>query len=256
MHVTRVAHAAAISVALFAPRVAEAAPPTKNECAAAHVEAQKLRNAGNLLEARTKLLVCSNAACPDAFVAECVPWLTEIEHALPSLVFEARLPDGSDAIDVRVTVDGAPAADKLDGRTFAVNPGDHIIRFIPRAGAPAVERHVVAAEGEKARVVRVELSSAPEGGPPARPPSPEPTRSTTLPAYVVAGAGVVALGGFAYFALTGLSAEHDLRDCSPSCPPSRVDPVRRDYVAADVFLGVGVAALVVAAILVLVPRTD
>ena len=62
--------------------------------------------------------------------------------------------------------------------------------------------------------------------------------------YALAGVGAVALGSFAFFAVTGKSDENDLRDrCSPNCPESDVDSVRTKYLVADISLGVGIASL-------------
>jgi hypothetical protein len=226
------------------------ASPTKSECAAAHLDAQGLRRDGRLRAAREKLLVCANEACPKVVTAECVPWLAEVEGALPSVVFEARMPDGTDGVEVAVSVDGARIADRLDGHAVSLDPGDHVVRFDPGSGARAVERHVVVAEGEKARVVRVDLPPL-EAAPPPPPPKEPSAPAIPWTAWVLGGTGAIALGAFGTFALTGVSAEHDLRDCSPACPPSRIDPVHRDYVTADIFLGVGLVALAAAAVFVI-----
>ena len=209
------------------------AAPTKEECVNAHGNAQTERSAGRLRAARAELLVCASAACPGPVTNECVPWLAEVERATPTAVFEAREPDGSDAVDVTVLVDGEKVTDRLDGRAVPLDPGAHLVRFVTHRAQ--VERRVVLGEAEKARLVRVDLPA------PVLPP-PAAKRAATWPIWLFGGVSVASLATFGGFALGGLSGEHDLDRCSPRCPPSRTDPVHRDYVVADVFLGIGIAA--------------
>ncbi len=246
---------AAVCLARLAP-LARAEPPTKVECVTAHGEAQRLRRAGQLRETRAQLLTCANPSCPEPVTAECVPWLADVERALPTVVFEARLPDGGDAIDVTVLVDGEKVEDKLDGRAVAVNPGAHAIRFVPASGAATVERRVVVAEGEKTRVIRVDLPSAAllAPVPPLTRESSGGSHGPHWMTYVLGGVSVASFGGFAAFGLKG-NAERDdldpggLDHCKPHCSAHETLPARNDYIAADVFLGVGIATAA-AAILV------
>jgi hypothetical protein len=229
-----------------------AAPPTKAECVGAHSEAQRLRLVGQLTGARAQLLVCANPSCPEPVTVECVPWLAEVERALPTVVFEARLADGSDAVDVTVLVDGVKVQDRLDGRAVPVDPGAHLVRFVLDAGATPphpLERRVVVAEGEKTRVVRAEF-------PPAEILTPVPPVASSggggphWSTYVLGGASVLSFGGFTYFGLRGNSGKSDLDEshCSPKCPFSQTDPVKQKYTDANVFLGVGIATGVAAII--------
>ena len=73
------------------------------------------------------------------------------------------------------------------------------------------------------------------------PKAPAPARSR-VPSYVLAGVAAVGAGSFAFFALSGKSKEDDLA-CSPGCPDDRLDPITRDYLIADISLGVSVVAL-------------
>ena len=246
---TRLTRVALVALSGFfvAPRLL-AAPPTKAACAAAHAEAQRLRSVGDLRGARERLLVCSRDPCPKVVQDECVPWLTDVVRAMPGLVFEARTPDGRDVPDVRVLVDGQATVERLDGRPIELNPGEHVLRFEPSHG-PVLEQRVLVAEGEKNRIFRITVSDAdPPPPPPTVGPPRAPETGSTLPVATVVGAGigVVALGGFGFFAATGLSAEHDLRECTPSCSASRVDAVQRRYVAADILLGVSALSFAVA----------
>jgi hypothetical protein len=71
-------------------------------------------------------------------------------------------------------------------------------------------------------------------------------RAAVLAAAVVGGVGAV---GFAYFGLTARSADEGLDACTPHCEPSAVDAIKRDYVLANVSLGVGVVGALTASVL-------
>ena len=78
-------------------------------------------------------------------------------------------------------------------------------------------------------------------------------RSGWKTATLVAGsvAGVAALS-FVTFAIVGTVDVHDLSgSCSPHCSPSSVERANRELMAADVSLGIGVAALALATFLYL-----
>lgn len=94
----------------------------------------------------------------------------------------------------------------------------------------------------------------------ATPRAPTPKRETSAPIGALVGrrrtavvaAGVVGgLGavGFAYFGLSARSADAALDACTPNCEPSDVDAIRRDYLLANVSLGVGLAGVVTASVL-------
>ena len=249
----------ATSTAALLPRAARADAPSKAECVASHAESQRLRREGKLRAARDQLLVCANPACPQPVTVECVPWLGEVERAIPTVVFEARLADGSDAVDVTVSVDGVKVAEKLEGRALPVDPGAHLVRFESATAAHPIERRVVIAEGEKTRVVRADFAPAAllEPVPPPAPSSSSTTSAGGAPhwsTWVLAGATVASFGGYAYFGLTGESDESGLNACKPLCYPDKTDPVRHEYIAANVFLGVGIAAAAAAIVVGLTTR--
>ena len=71
-------------------------------------------------------------------------------------------------------------------------------------------------------------------------------RTAVLAAGLVGGLGAV---GFAYFGLSARSADVGLDACSPNCEPAKVDAIKRDYVLANVSLGVGLAGALTASLL-------
>jgi hypothetical protein len=75
--------------------------------------------------------------------------------------------------------------------------------------------------------------------------------------WVLAGVGVVALGSFGYFGISGHARASDLKDgCgqTKTCDPADVDSARSKYLVADVSLGIGVVALGAAAAVWLLMR--
>ncbi len=108
---------------------ADGAKPDKLECIAADTDGQSLRMAGKLLGARKRLAVCASAVCPSIVRDDCVQRITEIEAAQPTVVFTATNGYGRSLVAVRVTVDGAPLTDRLDGRPLRVDPGEHEFAF-------------------------------------------------------------------------------------------------------------------------------
>jgi hypothetical protein len=60
---------------------------------------------------------------------------------------------------------------------------------------------------------------------------------------VLAGVAAIGAASFGYFALSGRSKENKLDDCDRHCSDDRLDPITRDYLIADVSLGVGLLAL-------------
>ncbi|WP_438011704.1 hypothetical protein WME89_25535 [Sorangium sp. So ce321] len=172
----RPALALCLAAALSLAGIDARAQPSKRACAAAYERAQGLRRDGKLIAAREALIACSQPTCPAAAVADCGPWLAEVEKSLPSVVIAARDAGGRERLDVRVLVDGRLLAATLDGKALPVDPGPHTFRYEP-AGGPAVEERVLIREGEKNRAITVILGSPPAGAPP----SPRPIVAPAAP---------------------------------------------------------------------------
>jgi hypothetical protein len=149
---------AAHLVLLLASIPALAEGPTKQECAAANETAQDMRRTGKLREARTQLAMCTAATCPGAIREDCAQRLKDVEAALPTVIFEATNAAGHDLSAVRVTVDGEPLVQKLEGTAIVLNPGEHRLTF-EAEGLRKSEDTIVLREGEKDRRVRIVLQS-------------------------------------------------------------------------------------------------
>ncbi len=246
------------------PQTAAAAPPAKpgggakTACLAAHEEALALRDQKKPHAAREKFVACARVECPTVVRKECGEQVALVEKDAPTVVLEARDESGADTTSVRVSMDGSPIASRLTGAAVDVEPGEHLFRF-ERDSGTAVEQRVLVVEGEKNRKVVAEFASLVAKPPQGESGPPPPHESTHVPvvAYVVGGVAIAALGSFAFFAVSGKDAEKDLaHSCSPSCSDDQLAPVKRDYLIADVSLGIGVVAAVVTAVLVFPALTN
>lgn len=263
--------AAALPLVLAASALAtlpmQSAPGSRDKlaCAVAYERAQLLRNQDHLRAARDQLAVCARASCPTSASADCTRWLGEVEQSTPTVVVEAYGAGGHERYDVKVTFDGAPLVDHLDGRAVAVDPGVHVFRF--EAGGATREQQLAVHEGEKNRRIVVSFDGASPTAPVPQPVtvvSPGSSSSSSSssaarvpPATFVLGAvAVIGVAGFTFFGLSGVARENDLRNsCSPHCTSSEIDGARSRYVTADVSLTVGVvAAAAAAAVYLLSPR--
>jgi len=233
----------------------EARADEKQACIDATEAAQQLRIDGKLTAARERLLACARPECPLIVRQDCSQWLSEVVAALPTVVLGARDAQGHDLFDVRVSVDGAPLVDRLDGRPLVVDPGRHVFRF-ERAAAPALELAVLVRAGEQNREVTVAFSApvasvpfAPTAAPP--PPGAEVRASSggaSPLVWVLGGTAVAALGTSLGF-LIGQDVEynHLASICGGHCTPDQISPVSTERTVAAwtaVAGGVSLAAAV------------
>jgi hypothetical protein len=195
---------------LLAALPARSAEPTKQQCVDANDAGQDLRRTGKLRQAREKFALCATSSCPAIVREDCGQRLMEIDAAMPTIVFEAKDAAGSDIASVKVTMDGQPFAEHLDGTPLQLDPGEH--RFAFNVRGRLTETVIVVREGDKARHERVVLGSpvqAPLQAPIA--PAKEEPRASREPAsdgnaqrmvgMVLGGAGVV---GVAVGSILGL----------------------------------------------------
>jgi hypothetical protein len=234
----------AACVALGMLSAGEARAQNKQACVNAYEDAQYLRKDRKLRDARQRLLVCAQSECPTAVRNDCTGWLAEVDKSLPSIVFGATDGAGKELVDVKVTMDGAEVATKLDGGAVPVDPGPHVFRF-SRAGAADVEESVVVKEGEKNRIITARFKDETKPSP-VTPVTPAPEaggRSLALP-IILTGVGVAGIAGAIIVGAGAKSDADDLRNtCAPRCAHSAVDDVKTKLLVSDIFLGVGVVSL-------------
>jgi hypothetical protein len=219
-------------------------------CIAASTEGQTLRRQGKLLAAREQMIACARDACPGIVRSSCARWLAEVDATVPSVVVRAENAAGEDVIGATFTIDGR--AKRLDGQPVRLDPGEHVVVVVDSAGTGVrKEMRVLLAEGEKTRLVTLRFASpvrvdASTTTPTATTTSPAPSHARAVPAgaWVLGGAGIVALGAATYF---GVTASHDLSDlqstCSPHCTDAQAQPGRTNAALFDVFLAAGGAAV-------------
>src|SRR5262245_49024443 len=101
----------------------------KLACVTAAETAQQQRSANKLRQARASLHICARDVCPAVVRSDCTQWLAEVEASVPTIVLRAQDPRGADLTDVKVQLDGAPIADKIDGLPIEVDPGQHVLSW-------------------------------------------------------------------------------------------------------------------------------
>jgi hypothetical protein len=211
----------ALALSLFSMSgEATAADITKGQCVDANTNGQTLRKDGKLTASRAQFQMCNDPKCPEIVRADCTQRLEEIEAAFPSIVFDTKKADGSDLVDVKVTMDGKVVAEKMDGSPLTVDPGSHEFTF-EAAGEKPLTRTFVLKEGEKLRRERIQIGEAPPA--PAEPAKPPPTAPPPpknggngdllrIGGLGLAGAGIVALGVGVFYGLKASSKWSDQQD--------------------------------------------
>ncbi len=220
-------------------------------CIESAEKAQKLRRDKKLTAARPELLTCSRDVCPQQIRNDCTRWLADVDNSMSTVTVRARDADGHDVIDVKVYVDGQLLMPQLQGTAVAVDPGQHKFRYELPSGK-SVEDTVLVVEGEKDRVLRVNLpadTGATSG--PTEPVKPATKGGGPGPApWIIGGVGLAALVGFGIMEIPIQSQYSDLvNGCgkTKSCTQSQEDSLTSLYAPAGVLLGVGIVGVVVGA---------
>jgi hypothetical protein len=139
---------AALALGLSAEARADKATTnvTTNSCIAANEGTIRFRTEHKFRQAREQAIVCAADTCPGAIREVCRKRVTDLDAAIPTIVFEVQDARGRDLDQVRVAMDGEPLVDRLDGTAIAVDPGDHVFAF-EAADAPRLERNLLLFEG-------------------------------------------------------------------------------------------------------------
>jgi hypothetical protein len=226
---------------LAAPCFADA-----RECIRQHEAGIAAKDERKLVQAKPSFLACARAECPTAVREECTELLAQIERKVPSVVVVVKDENGRDLVDVRLLVDGKVVSQELTGQAIELDPGKHEFRVEHARSGTLTER-------VRFDFPRKDPPKSPEA---KKPPAVRESRSIPVASYVLGGIGVLALGSFGYFALSGRAKENDLDVCSPKCDPAEVDVMRRRYLIADISLGVAVVAFGSAVGVALIPSDD
>jgi hypothetical protein len=242
---------------------------TKDECIDANSKAQDLRREGKLSSASEQLRACASPSCPTMVRDDCTRRLDELDKAQPTIVFEAKDSAGRDLTAVKVTVDGKPLVESLNGTAVAVDPGAHTFTF-EVAGQSPITQQFVLSEGEKGRrehvVIAVAAASAvpaptpgASGEPPTQPATPVgPNTTKRIAGYITGGVGIGLLGLGTYYAVTAGSRYSDSKTAASSPDPNvqatrstLYDQAKQAQTYEFVWGGIGLAAIATGLVLVL-----
>ncbi|MDB4991524.1 MAG: uncharacterized protein JWN04_6702 [Myxococcaceae bacterium] len=242
---------------LFMAATALAEPSEQTlACVTSSTEGQTLRDEGRLLQARTRFAECAHARCPAIVVESCARWLADLEQRIPTVIIRVQ---GKPS---ELSIDGRSIAN--EGEPIALEPGQHALQALEPTGR-AVELVFALAERERDKLIELRLSGEPEPVPAApiarsadlpvevqTAADPERVRATfrvPAAAWVLAGVGVAGVSTFAGLRVKAASLLHDLQhSCAPTCRPQQSEHGKRIALAADVSLGLGIAAIAGAAV--------
>jgi hypothetical protein len=234
-------------------------------CVTAYESARAQEASGGLRAALAAFEECDQAICGGLLQQTCSAGRVRLEADLPTIVPKATDDSGKPLVGVSVRMDGQLLISRLDG-AVAVDPGVRELTFEVDDRVAVTEKLVIV-QGQHDRVVPVvlppsahktanarakaapELSSAPnerdtQGPLQVGATSAVHSRSTSALPYLLSAVGVAGLGG--YGVVTYLGRRENSRmvaECPPTCSQARVTHIRTIYFAADVSLGLGIAAI-------------
>jgi hypothetical protein len=258
------------------PAPAAVAPSAgSNECVDAHTKAVERQQSGHLREARTLFEACAKPTCDKYLQQECTTQVTQLDADIPSVV--PVVTDGDDAprVDCVVKIDGDVLTSKLGGQALPVDPGLHEFTFSTDKGVISTQK-VMIVQGQRNRPLACstlgpshslsvtmptqaaaaqaaaarfayEKSASGQVAPDATGPESSP-RTKWAPGWapwVVGGAGLAGAGAGALLIFWGRQDNNSLIANCPNggCAQSAVSHVNTMYVAGDVLLGAGLAAV-------------
>lgn len=250
-------------VAIATSSTATARAHAQGSCSDVAVEAQARRDARELLESRALLRRCAARECPALIQRDCSRWLEDVEKSLPTVVLAAKDATGQLLVDVKVTADGTPIADQLDGRAVPMNPGVHTFHF-ERSDGVSAERRLPVREGEKNQeVLAVFESPAPvQAKSPTQLASVEPAELSRPPnvwrsvGWVAGGVGVLGIGLGATFGFIAVSDKNAAAcDAAGACNGQELSSARSHATIANVaFITGGILLAGGAALVLFAPR--
>jgi hypothetical protein len=231
-------------------------------CTTAYAGAQEREQSGHLIAARDLWLACAKPSCGNFLHQECSVRYSQLNSDIPSIVPLASDASGAPLLDVEVKVDGEPFATKLDGRALPIDPGLHEFAF-SNAGGVFAKQSVMVVQGQRNRPIAASLQGAEKGArkvalaaggeaaadaPAADAPLVARHEEQPLPlhrrlTYGLVGGGLAAMGSFGLLTYWGRKDNDKLTQCAPNCASASVDHIRKLYLAANISLGVGIAAL-------------
>ena len=212
-------------------------------CLSSHQDGQQQARDGHVRNARAAFARCAIDSCPSLVRNDCRTRGQAAAAAVASVRLLVQDDAGAEVEGASVAIDGAPAA-PLSDDSLELDPGHHSARFRAQNGrSVAVDFEL--GPGQRDVAVRGVLSKQES----ARPEPPASATSSSVPAgtWAFGALALAGVGGFTLWGLAGKSAQHDLNACKPRCTDhGRYDAMKRDYILADVSLGVGVVGAALA----------
>lgn len=243
----------AVGALLMGAPHAYAQPNPKLECAAAFEKTQELRQNGSLTEALEAANVCARDVCPQVTIGDCSKWAQELTASVPTLIVVAKDAAGTVLSSAAVRVDGSLAPAALGETTIRLNPGAHEI--VVEVNGKQRKETLDLKEGQS---IRREIVFSDIGVLPTVPVPVEPESSFEIPTatWIVGGVGAAGILVWVIAGSVGLANRSDAEETCPknadgevNCPLSTTDPIDVQFAVADVGLGVGVAGLATAVVL-------
>lgn len=219
------------------------------QCLEAHEDAQIKREMADLVGARDALRMCAAAACPALIQRDCVSLLAEIQRSVPSVVVDVVLagnhiqPDAFWLDGVRQPIPEEP---------IELNPGLHQFRVRHAVDGTTVDEtaEVVVQPAMRRQVIQLELRdpnapiSASEG---AR----DTGRPLRLAGFGLLGLGLATGAATAGLGIAALRQRADAnQSCAPFCSAATVDPIRAEFLGADI-LGAVTGAVILSSVVLL-----
>lgn len=148
-----------LALAQEAPPMPTDGSPTAGDSCSAGLNAGKAARAkGHLREARRQFKTCAILQCGSITHDECTKLAAEALEATPTVVIEAKDKSGSAVTsDLTVMIDDEVVAKELDGKSIAIDPGQHTV--VVQRGSDRVSQTIATQEGIKARVVQLKFQT-------------------------------------------------------------------------------------------------
>jgi hypothetical protein len=139
--------------------LASAGPSEAREnraCVNAYRRGAQLAREAHFFAATEQMRLCTKLICSPALRKECMSRVDQLTLDTPSLVPEVTDDRGRPVVDIRITMDGKPWVNRLDGRAIPVDPGQHTFTFETRGVVFAKER-IVVLQGQRNRTLSAAL---------------------------------------------------------------------------------------------------
>lgn len=221
-----------------------------DQCISASSSGQRLRDAGDLIGAEQKFVLCASISCPQVIRRDCQEWVSELGPGIPTILIQLK---GESSEKGRVLLDGRQI--RVSSAPLRLNPGRHELVWEIDGRESATQYFTV--EAGMARKT-VELTPGAVIIKPEVPPPVQAEREPLIPtaSWIVGGVGVAAIGAFSVLGILA-KTEYDrlAGTCMTSCTDAEISQAKSLAIAADVALGVGVASIATAVVLpFVIPR--